>query len=119
VCWRAPDLATDILDRNKQPDVELAELWQTFRDSDDESTASLTAADFPAWLLLNDIELTQHLPIDLPTADTPAEETFRCAHRWAQARRARRSEELNLRKELHSRHPALFQYLKRSLEQSR
>jgi hypothetical protein len=81
-----------------------------------DSEPALTPADFPAWLLLHEPGLTRQLAVDLAPGDTPAEENYRCVHRWGQARRANRhSEEMALRKTLQANHPILFQYLKRNL----
>ena len=76
---------------------------------------SLTESDFPAWLLLSEPGLALQLAEDLATG-TPADEAYRCVHRWIHARRARKqNEELALRKSLQASHPALFRVLKRSL----
>ena len=77
--------------------------------------SALTEVDFPAWLLLNEPGLALQLAEELATG-TPAEESYRCVHRWILARRARQqSEELALRKSLQASHPALFRVLKRSV----
>jgi hypothetical protein len=77
---------------------------------------ALTAADFPAWLLLREPGLNLQLAVDLALGNTPAEETYRSVHRWIDARRANRSaDELALRKTLQAYHPVLFRYLKRSV----
>jgi hypothetical protein len=89
-------------------------LWERFLDS--EEGVELTPADFPAWLLLHEPGLVQHLTEDLPTADTLQEQQYRCVHRWVQARRAgRQEEEMSLRKTLQTNHPAAFRLLKRSV----
>ena len=123
VCWRAPDQAAAALDDRRQPDTGISALWRRFVDSEEELSPGgaaaepvLTAADFPAWLLLRDPGLNRHLSIDLTTGDTPAEEAYRTVHRWIDARRGNRSEdELALRKTLQAHHPVLFLYLKRSV----
>ena len=123
ICWRAPAEAADLLDHRRQPDTGITALWQRFIDCDEdfsapgaESEPALTAADFPAWLLLHEPGLYLQLAADLPTGSTPAEENYRCVHRWIQARRAsRHTEEMALRKILQANHPVLFRYLKHSV----
>jgi hypothetical protein len=76
----------------------------------------MTAADFPAWLLLHEPSLAQQLAADLPRGKTPGEEHYRCVHRWIQARRTGRSEEeIDLRKTLKQSHAGLFRYLKQTV----
>lgn len=123
LCWRNPGQAADVLDRRQQPDAGVAALWQLFLDTEEDTfpvdanpEPALTAADFPAWMLLHEPGLAQQLAVDLPTGDTPGEEHYRCVHRWIQARRAGRvNEEMALRKTLQASHPALFRYLKASV----
>jgi hypothetical protein len=118
VCWRSPPAETlQAVSRLRQP--ELTTLWQRFLDDEpDIQTAgesALTEVDFPAWLLLSEPGLALQLAEELATG-TPAEEPYRCVHRWIHARRARQqSEELALRKSLQASHPALFRVLKRSV----
>jgi hypothetical protein len=112
-----------VLDNRRQPDTGVAALWQRFVDSEEylsprgtRSQTALTPADFPAWLLLHEQGLALQLAVDLPPAATPAEENYRCVHRWIQARRTNRhSEEMALRKALQANHPTLFRYLKQSV----
>jgi hypothetical protein len=121
LCWRVPREAADALDNPRQPDTGIKSLWQRFVDGDEEGVAdgldaALTAADFPAWLLLRDPGLNLQLAVDLPTGTTPAEESYRCVHRWIDARRAKHSEEeMAQRKVLQARHPGLFRLLKRTV----
>jgi hypothetical protein len=123
LCWREPAQAADVLDHGRQPDTGITLLWQQFIDSEEEfalgeagSEPALTAADFPAWLLLHEPGLHQQIAEDLPTGNTPAEENYRCVHRWLRARRANRhSDEIALRKTLQANHPLLFRYLKHSV----
>ena len=123
LCWRSPTDAADLLDNRRQPDTGIAELWRQFMDCEQDfslrgtdSEPALTPADFPAWLLLHEPGLTRQLAVDLAPGDTPAEENYRCVHRWSQARRANRhSEEMALRKTLQASHPILFQFLKHNL----
>ena len=76
----------------------------------------LTAADFPAWLLLREPGLNLQLAVDLPPGNTPAEDTYRTVHRWIDARRANRTaDELALRKTLQAGQPVLFRYLKQTV----
>ena len=123
LCWRAPKQAAEALDSRHQADSEIAGLWQRFCDLEEEDGAgnmnageaevTLTAADFPAFLLLREPTLGDSLGADLPTRDTPGEENYRCVHRWNQARRAgQRDEEIELRKTLQAGQPRLFGYLK-------
>ena len=117
VCWRAPAETSQAVSKLRQP--ELTTLWQRFLDDEpDAQTAgesALTEIDFPAWLLLCEPGLALQLAEELATG-TPAEEPYRCVHRWILARRARQqSEELALRKSLQASHPALFRVLKRSV----
>jgi hypothetical protein len=121
LCWRAPEQVADGLEKLRQPD--LSALWRRFQDCEDEalerassSGAALTASDFPAWLLLHEPGLARQLSVDLPTGDTPAEQHYRCIHRWTHAHRAHREqEEMALRRSLQSSHPVLFGLLKRSV----
>jgi hypothetical protein len=139
VCWRAPAEASRAVGKLRQP--ELTTLWQRFLDEESDqddsdgaartapaaaSTAgsgagpaaastSLTESDFPAWLLLQEPGLALPLAEDLATG-APAEESYRCVHRWIHARRAKKpTEELALRKALQATHPALFRVLKQSV----
>ncbi len=123
LCWRAPEQAAGALSKLRQP--ALTVLWQQFLDSEPDTPArsqsssesTLTAADFPAWLLLHEPGLALQLAADLPFGDTPAEEHYRCVHRWIHARRANRTnEDLALRKVLQASHPMLFSLLKRLAE---
>jgi len=123
LCWRAPAEAADALDDRRQPDTGIAALWRLFVDCEEElgqssvpPATALTAADFPAWLLLREPGLNLQLAVDLAMGNTSAEEAYRSVHRWIDARRANRSaDELALRKTLQSEHPVLFGYLKRSV----
>jgi hypothetical protein len=116
-CWHNPAEAMRTLDARQQQDTGITALWRRFLDSEallPDSDEALSAADFPAWLLLHEPGLVQHLPEDLPATNTPGEQHFRCVHRWVQARRANRhQEELALRKTLQSSQPFLFELLKR------
>jgi hypothetical protein len=123
LCWRSPDEAADALGNRRQPDTGISALWRRFVDCEEELwpggvplEPTLTAADFPAWLLLREPGLNLQLAVDLALGNTPAEETYRTVHRWIDARRANRSaDELALRKTLQADHPVLFRYLKRSV----
>jgi hypothetical protein len=123
LCWRAPAEAADALDNRRQPDTGISALWRRFVDFEEElrpgsvpPESALTAADFPAWLLLREPGLNLQLALDLALGNTPAEETYRTVHRWIDARRANRSaDELALRKTLQADHPVLFRYLKQSV----
>jgi hypothetical protein len=120
LCWAAPEHATEAVSKLRQPD--LTALWQQFLDSEPDLVSghsaqpALSAADFPAWLLLREPGLAVQLPADLPVRSSPAEDNYRCVHRWIQARRANRAaEELALRKTLQATHPTLFEVLKQSV----
>jgi hypothetical protein len=123
LCWHAPAQAAEALDNPRQPDTGIKAQWQRFVDSEEdlvpqgaESGSALGPSDFPAWLLLRDPGLTLQLAVDLPVGNTPAEENYRCVHRWIDARRAKRSaEEMALRKTLQARHAGLFRQLKQSI----
>lgn len=123
LCWRAPDQAADALGNRRQPDTGISALWRRFVDCEEELCPSgvppepaLTAADFPAWLLLREPGLNLQIALDLAIGNTPAEKTYRTVHRWIDARRANRSaDELALRKTLQADHPVLFRYLKRTV----
>jgi hypothetical protein len=127
VCWRAPDEAAAALDNRRQPDTGISALWRRFLDSEEELTPGLspasgaaepvlTAADFPAWLLLREPGLNRQLGIDVALGDTPPEEAYRIVHRWIDARRGNRGEdELALRKTLQAHNPAMFWHLKRAV----
>lgn len=114
LCWHSPDRASEALDRPDQQDLAMLARWERFTDSD--SHGALTPQDFPAWVLLTEPDLAQVLPVDLPAAGTAGEGHYRCAHRWIHARRlGRHEEEMAQRKALMVSHPALFQWLKRSV----
>jgi len=123
LCWRAPMQATEALEHPRHQDTGIAALWQRYVASaedlslpGDAPETALTALDFPAWLLLREPGLAQRLDPELPTGDTPAEECFRCVHRWIEARRAhRQSDEMALRKTLQAGHPVLFRHLKQAV----
>ena len=123
LCWHAPAEAADALNHRRQPDTGIRALWQQFVDCEEDllpngfpPEPALTAADFPAWLLLHEPGLNLQLAKDLCAGNTPAEETYRIVHRWIDARRANRStDELALRKALQAAQPVLFRYLKRSV----
>jgi len=128
VCWRAPEQVAQVLEGRRQPDAGMAVLWQQFVELDEEGVRerngpdlipaepTLTAADFPAWLLLQEPGLAQQLAADLPMGNSPGEEHYRHVHRWVQARRAGRGqEEIELRKALQQSHAGLFRYLKRTV----
>jgi hypothetical protein len=121
LCWSAPDQVAGAVGRLRQPD--LSALWQLFLDCEEESAPDeapgpeLTARDFPAWLLLREPGLARQLSVDLPHGSSPAEERYRCVHRWIHAHRAhRQDEEMALRRNLQQSHPVLFGVLKRSVE---
>lgn len=110
VCWRDPANATAAAGKLRQAD--LTSLWQRLLDEE----SSLTEADFPAWLLLQEPGLALQLTEDLPAGDSAAEAGYRLVHRWLQSRRARRhGDEMELRRALQSSHPALFDLLKRTV----
>jgi hypothetical protein len=124
LCWRAGAHAADALESRRQPDTGIAILWRRFVDSEEKLSPAgvtgagsidetMTAADFPAWLLLHEPGLNLQFPMDLPTGNTRAEDAYRCVHRWIDARReSRGADELALRKTLQSINPALFRHLK-------
>jgi hypothetical protein len=138
VCWRTPSAASQAVSKLRQP--ELTALWQSFLDDESDpedpdaaaagtsgvarspqaagpsaGPTTLTESDFPAWLLLEEPGLALPLAEDLATG-APAEESYRCVHRWIHARRARKqADELALRKTLQATHPALFRILKQSV----
>jgi hypothetical protein len=123
LCWTAPDQATAAVHRVRQPD--LSDLWQMFLDTEEQAfdsglaEGSLSACDFPAWLLLHEPGLARQLAADLPRGSSPAENDYRIVHRWIHAHRGhRREEEMALRKALQQSHPVLFWVLKRSVTQT-
>jgi hypothetical protein len=120
LCWVAPDQVATAVERLRQPDLN--GLWQLFLDCEEDSAPDaaagppLTAHDFPAWLLLREPGLARQLSVDLPRGSSPAEERYRCVHRWIHAHRAhRQDEEMALRRSLQQSHPVLFGVLKRSV----
>jgi hypothetical protein len=119
MCWQAPQQAAEVLDKRLQPDSSLTGLWRQFMELEEEAVdaePALTAADFPAWMLLREPGLAQQLAEDLPKGDSPGEQHYRCVHRLVQARRAnRQSDEMQLRRTLQADRPALFRYLKTQL----
>jgi hypothetical protein len=120
LCWHAPEQAAEALDNPRQPDTGIKAHWQRFLDSEEELSSvadvvvpALTAAEFPAWLVLREPGLNLQLAVDLPHGATPGEDNYRCVHRWIDARRAKRAEEeIALRKMLQAQSPALFRQLK-------
>lgn len=123
LCWQAPDLAPEALGALKLPDLHAP--WQRFLEADEEWLAAaggqpaLTAADFPAWLLLDEPALADRMPAAPPVGGSAEEEHYRLAHRWIAARKAARApEEMELRKALKERQPALFQQLLRAVEKT-
>ena len=123
LCWQAPDRAPEALAALKFPDLH--DPWQRFLEGEEESLAAadgqsaLTAADFPAWLLLDEPALAERMPASLPVGGSAGEEHYRLAHRWIVARKARCApEEMALRKALKERQPALFQQLLRAVRES-
>ena len=123
LCWRFPEQAADALENRRQPDSSIAASWQRFLEIEEAGGAgdlipgtALSAADFPAWLLLSEPGLVQQLSIETPIGDSPGEEHYRCVHRLMQARRAnRQEEEMALRKKLRADQPLLFDYLIRRI----
>ncbi|MDB6100164.1 MAG: hypothetical protein JWO52_163, partial [Gammaproteobacteria bacterium] len=121
LCWAAPDQVTVAVEQLRQAD--LSGLWQLFLDCEEDSgpgatpAPSLTASDFPAWLLLHEPGLSRQLSVDLPRGSSPAEERYRCVHQWIHAHRAhRQADEMALRRSLQQSHPVLFGVLKRSVD---
>lgn len=113
LCWRAPAEAATALDDRRQPDTGIGSLWRRFVDCEEEP--ALTAADFPAWLLLREPGLTLQIR-DLPGGNTSGEDAYRTVHRWIDARRANRSDdEMAMRRVLQTHHPILFRFLKQSV----
>ena len=122
LCWQAPERAPEALERVNFPDLHA--LWQRFLEAEEDSSAlpdgghALTAADFPAWVLLDEPALAGRLPSAMPTGASAGEEHYRLAYRWIAASAARRSaEEMALRKALKEAQPALFEQLLRAVEQ--
>jgi hypothetical protein len=123
LCWHSPATAAGALDDRRQPDTGIGALWRQFVDCEEElgpnglpAEPTLTAADFPAWLLLREPGLNLQLTVDLPMGNSPAEDAYRIVHRWIDARRAiRTGEEMAMRKALQAEHPVLFRCLKRSV----
>jgi hypothetical protein len=120
LCWIAPEQAEETVQQLRQPD--LSSLWQAFLDCEEQaadagvSAPALEACDFPGWLLLHEPGLARQLAIDLPRRDSPAQEHYRCVHRWIHAHRGHlQQEEMALRKSLQLQHPVLFWMLKRSV----
>jgi len=120
LCWHAPEQVAEALEALPFPDLQA--LWQRFIDSEDElcemaGESALSAADFPAWLLLDEPELARRLPQQLPVGASAAEERYRSVRRWIAARAAgRAAEEMALRKILKELRPALFAKLLRVVE---
>lgn len=115
LCWHDPQGAACALEGQRHIDASLTRAWQLFADSEEESsgTATLSAVDFPAWMLLHEPALAQQLPQDLPEGATPGEANYRHVHGWIHARLAgREDEEMALRRTLQSGQPTLFRYLK-------
>ncbi|MGH8303689.1 MAG: hypothetical protein ACRET5_19765 [Steroidobacteraceae bacterium] len=123
LCWRMPQRAPDALGALNFPDLHA--LWQRFLEAEEESPVpaghgcALSAADFPAWLLLDEPALAERLPAEPPTGASAGEERYRLARRWIAARAARRpAEEMALRRALKESQPALFGQLLRAVEKA-
>jgi hypothetical protein len=123
LCWQFPEQAAAALETRRQPDSGMASSWQHFLDLEDAGGAgelippiALSAADFPAWMLLSEPGLVQQLPIETAIGESPGEAHYRCVHRLIQARRANmKDEEMARRKQLRTDHPLLFDYLMRRI----
>lgn len=121
LCWQTPEQAPEALETLNFPDLHA--LWLRFLEAQEDSSVpadrrrALTAADFPAWLLLDEPALAGRLPAEPPTGASAGEEHYRLAHRWIVARAARRSaEEMALRRALRDSQPALLKQLLRAVE---
>ncbi len=136
LCWQAPERVPEVLELLRFP--ELRALWQRFEEGaavEEEVAAAgeaaeplglafgqpaLTAADFPAWMLLAEPALARLLPAELPVGTSAGEEHYRLVYRWIGAREARHpADEMALRKALKERQPALFEKLLRGVEKVR
>ena len=118
LCWQFSISVPGLLDTGTWPDSNITNLWYQFCGLEDqlELAEALPTEYFPAWLLLVEPGLSLILKVDLPTVDTAASHVYRVTHHLADARRERDSpRELELRKELQSRQPALLGYLKSRL----
>ena len=120
LCWRAPERVSEALETLKFPDLQA--LWQRFAEAAEESCAAgppqpaLTAADFPAWLLLEEPALAGRFPADLPRGASPGEEHYRLVLRWIGAREAGcTAAEMTVRRALKEGHPALLAQLLRAV----
>jgi hypothetical protein len=76
----------------------------------------ISAADFPAWLLLTEPGLIHQLPEDLAGGGTEAEQLYKLVHRLLNARSTQdEGMEIYLRKCLQETYPLLFEYMKACL----
>lgn len=119
LCWHAPEVAAEALNKPQQPDAGVGKAWQEFLATEDEladedsDELAWSPGDFPAWMLLHEPGLARQMGIELARTGTPGEEHYRCVHRWLEARRAqKKKDELAQRKALQAGHPLLFRYLK-------
>lgn len=119
LCWHAPSVAAEALNKPQQPDAGIGKAWQEFLATeddladDDAADTALASGDFPAWMLLHEPGLARQMTIDLARTDTAGERHYRCVHRWLEARRTQKTDdELAQRKALQAGHPLLFRYLK-------
>lgn len=124
LCWHAPERVSEALETLNFPDLHA--LWHRFLEAEEESPVPsdpqriLTAADFPAWLLLEEPALADRLPTELPIGATAGEEHYRLARRWIAARKERLvAEEMTVRKAFKERQPSLFEQLLRAVEKER
>jgi hypothetical protein len=122
LCWQTPERAPEALEMVNFPDLH--GLWRRFLEAEEDSSVlpgeghALTAADFPAWVLLDEPALAGRLPAEMPMGASAGEAHYRLACRWIAARATRRSaEEMALRKALKGTQPALFEQLLRAVEQ--
>lgn len=119
LCWHHPTAAAAALDKPPFPIGSLGTDWFSFVDvadsleSEDDTAATLDAHHFPAWMLIHEPGLAQLLGAALTTTQTEGAQLYLCVHNWLQARRERRNtQEIDLRRQLQTLHPALFRYLK-------
>ena len=120
LCWHAPEHVSEAIETLRFPD--LLELWQRFLEAEEEESLTarplrpaLAAADFPAWLLLEEPALAGRFPAELPGA-SPGEEHYRLVLRWIGAREAGcTAEEMSLRRAIKETHPALLAQLLRAV----
>jgi len=118
LCWQFSPKATQLLDSGLWADPNINNLWHQYCTLEEELDLeeAMPTEDFPAWLLLCEPGLAHSLNWDLPKIDTAATQLYQLTHQLVVVRQAGEfGDELELRKALQVRQPALLRYFKSKL----